>query len=171
MPDSWWKGCEFESRQENFLLQSQLCMLTLMWCPFYPCVTTVTCKRPQSFCQSTGGRLHLNMLTPFTQRSWSELTMLLSRHSVGTYQEMSSRKLVKEHSVTDISAHWAIVDWSWPKEWNLCARADLHFKKKKSAGRERIVEHSSKILACEEKVTTTYIVFIRHTCTLDTRVH
>ena len=166
MPDSWWKGCEFESRQENFLLQSQLCMLTFMWCPFYPCVTTVTCKRPQSFCQSTGGRLHLNMLTPFTQRSWSELTMLLSRHSVGTYQEMSSRKLVKEHSVTDISAHWAIVDWSWPKEWNLCARADLHFKKKKKvqAGKE-LSNTLPKSLHVRKKSPP-------HTlCSLDTRVH
>ena len=39
VPDSWSKGCEFQSRQEwreNFLLQSQLCVLTLSWCPFHP---------------------------------------------------------------------------------------------------------------------------------------
>ena len=52
-PDSWSKGCEFESRQdrrENFLLQSQLCVLTLVRCPFHPHVTPVTRKRPRSFC-------------------------------------------------------------------------------------------------------------------------
>ena len=48
---SWLKGCEFESWQEHFLLQSQLCVLTLIRCPFHPCVTAAACKRPQSFCQ------------------------------------------------------------------------------------------------------------------------
>ena len=44
----------FESRQErrqNFLLQIQLCVLTLIWCPFHPRVTAVECKIPRSFCQ------------------------------------------------------------------------------------------------------------------------
>ena len=53
-PDSRSKGCEFESqqeRQDNFLLQSQLYVLTLIWCLFHPHVTTVACKRPWSFCQ------------------------------------------------------------------------------------------------------------------------
>ena len=53
-PDSSSKGCEFESRQERreiFLLHSQLCVLTLIRCPFHPRVTTVACKRPWSFCQ------------------------------------------------------------------------------------------------------------------------
>ena len=46
-------------------------------------------------------------------------------------------QLVREHSVTVIYVHWATVDWSWPKEWNWCAQANLHFKKKKkSTGRE-----------------------------------
>ena len=92
-PDSWSKGCEFESRQElreNFLLQSQLCVLTLIRCPFHPFVTAVARKRPRSFCQSAGGRLHLNTHTPLTQRSRSGLIMSLSRNSVGTYPEMSS---------------------------------------------------------------------------------
>ena len=35
----------------NFLLQSSLCVLTLIPCPFHPRVTAVTRKRPQSFCQ------------------------------------------------------------------------------------------------------------------------
>ena len=52
--DLWPKGCKFESQQEwqeNFLLRRQHCVLTLTRCPFHPCVTTVACKRPRSFCQ------------------------------------------------------------------------------------------------------------------------
>ena len=54
VPDSWSKGCEFESLQEgreNFLLQSQLCVLTLIRCSFHACVTAVARKRTRSFCQ------------------------------------------------------------------------------------------------------------------------
>ena len=45
------KGSEFESQQENFLLQSVLCVQTLIWCLFHPHVTAVAHKRPQSFYQ------------------------------------------------------------------------------------------------------------------------
>ena len=62
-------------------------MLTLIRCPFHPRVTAVARKRPRSFYKSAGGRLHLNTHTLFTQRSRSRLTLPLSRHSVGTYQE------------------------------------------------------------------------------------
>ena len=40
-------------------------------------------------------------------------------------------RVLRECSVTVISACWATVDWYWPKEWNKCAQANLHFKKKK----------------------------------------
>ena len=49
-----WKGCEFKSwqeRQENFLLHSELCVLTLIWCPVHPRVPTPARKRPRLFCQ------------------------------------------------------------------------------------------------------------------------
>ena len=46
-------------------------------------------KDPSHSSQSAGGRLHLNTHTPLTQRSRSGLTMPLSGHSVGTYQETS----------------------------------------------------------------------------------
>ena len=36
-------------------------------------------------------------------------------------------QLVRESSATVISAHWATVDWSWPKEWNWCMLPYLHF--------------------------------------------
>ena len=48
-------------------------------------------KDPIHLANSAGGRLHLNSAyIPLTQGSRSGLTMPLSRHSVGTYQEMSS---------------------------------------------------------------------------------
>ena len=47
-------------------------------------------KDPGHSAKSAGGRLHLNMHTPLTQRSQGGLTMLLCMHSVGTYQETSS---------------------------------------------------------------------------------
>ena len=40
------------------------------------------------------------------------------------------RPLIREHSDTVLSARWATVNWSWPKKWNWCALADLHFKNK-----------------------------------------
>ena len=56
---------------------------------------------------------------------------------------------------------------SWHKEWNWCARANLHFKKK-SAGRERVVEHSLKTLASKEKAPTTvcavHMNHLEHSC-------
>ena len=47
-------------------------------------------KDPGHPTKSAGGRLHLNTLTPLTQRSRSGLTMPLSGQSVGTYPETSS---------------------------------------------------------------------------------
>ena len=38
-------------QRDHFLLQSQLCVLTLIRCPFHPRVTAVARKRPRSFCQ------------------------------------------------------------------------------------------------------------------------
>ena len=88
VPDSWSKGCEIEVRQERrgtFLLQSQLCELNLVRCPFYLRVTAVARNDTGHSAQSAGGRLHLNTHTPLTHRSRSGLTMPLSRQSVGIY--------------------------------------------------------------------------------------
>ena len=68
----------------------QLCVLTLVQCPFHPHVTAVARKRPRSFCQKCRWQVTSNMRTPLTQRSRSGLTMPPSRHSVETYQETSS---------------------------------------------------------------------------------
>ena len=48
-------------------------MLALTRCPLHPRVTAVARKRPRSFCQSAGGRLHLNTHTSLTQGSQSGL--------------------------------------------------------------------------------------------------
>ena len=132
-PDSWSKGCKFESRQEqqeNFLLQSQLCVLTLIWCPFHPCVTAVARKRPHYSAKSAGGRLHLNTHTPWTHGSQSGLTRCPGR-VWESIRKRAHTQLIREHLVTVISARWATVDWSWPKEWNYWVRPNLHLKKKK----------------------------------------
>ena len=50
-------------------------------------------KDPGHSAKSAGGRINLNMHTPLTQQSRSGLTMPLSRHSVGTYQEMRSHAI------------------------------------------------------------------------------
>ena len=53
-PDSWLKGRGFESRQErrdNFLLQGQLSVLTLILGIRSHMVTAVARKRSRSFCQ------------------------------------------------------------------------------------------------------------------------
>ena len=47
-------------------------------------------KEPCHSAKSAGGRLHLNTHVPLTWQSQSGLTMPLSRHSVGTYQETNS---------------------------------------------------------------------------------
>ena len=90
-------------------------------------------------------KVHLNVLTPKTQWSQSGLTML-SMHSVGTcyWGKQAHMQLVREPSAAVISGCWATVDWSWPKKWNCWAWADLHLKKKKSAGGEWIVKPSPR---------------------------
>ena len=99
--DSWSKGCELESWQgwqEIFLLHSQLCVLTFILCPVQPLLLQWRVKDPSHSAKSAGSGLHLNRHTPLTQRSWNELTMPLSRHSVGTYPETSSHTTCQETS-------------------------------------------------------------------------
>ena len=112
--DSWSKGCGFKVRQKqqvNFLLQSQLCVLTLIQCPFHHHVTAVARRKSQSFCQKvqvagyTLTRIHL----------WpNEVREGWLCRCQGTVWEPTKKRahtqLIREHSVTVISAHWATVD-------------------------------------------------------------
>ena len=52
---------------------------------FTPMLPQCHMKDPSHSAKNACGSLHRNMHTPLTQQSWSGLTMLLSRHSVGTY--------------------------------------------------------------------------------------
>ena len=114
-PDCWLKDCEFESRQkrwENFLIQSQLCVLTLIQCLFHPLVTPVACKRPRSFCKKCRWQVTLKHAYTLTQQSQIGLSMPLCRHSVGTYKETSSHSTHQEtlgHSHPSSLSHCGLI--------------------------------------------------------------
>ena len=113
-------------------------------------------KEPGHSTNSAGGRLHLNMHEPLTQRSRSGLTRLLSRHSVGTYQEMSSHA-THQGTLGQLS-ELAEPLWTDPGlKGGISVRELISTlkKKKKNAGGEWIVEHSPQILTCNQKSTTT----------------
>ena len=69
--------------------ESTLCADSLLSVRSTPMLPQWHVKDPGHSAQSADDKLHLNTHTPLTQRSRSGLTMLLSRHSVGTYQETS----------------------------------------------------------------------------------
>ena len=97
----------------------------------------------------SSGRIFLSTHTSLTQKSWSGQTMPLSRHSVGTYPETS----VKIHSASHLSPLSHCGHKSGISRCKLISTL-----KKKSTNRERMVEHSPKILSCEEKVTVFIII-------------
>ena len=69
-------------------------------------------KDPSHYAKSAGGRLHLYIHTPLTQQSQSGLTMPLSRHGVGTYQETSShatRQGALSHSHLSSLSHCGLI--------------------------------------------------------------
>ena len=87
-PDSWLKGYRFKSLQErweNFLLQGQLCVLTLISLSVPPSVTAVARQRSQSFCQKC--RWQLNTHTPYVCGfAWSDMV-----HGYMVYRELAPR--------------------------------------------------------------------------------
>ena len=94
-------------------------------------------KDPDHSAKSAGGRLHLNTHTPLTQQSWSGLTMLLSRHSVGTYQETSSHAShqgTHGHSHLNSLSHCGLI--LIKRVELVCASLSPLFKKKAQAGNE-----------------------------------
>ena len=69
-------------------------------------------KDPGHFAKSAGDTTHLNTDASLTQRSRSGLTMLLSRYSVGTYQETSSkatRQGTLSHSRLSSMSHCGLI--------------------------------------------------------------
>ena len=76
-PDSWSKGCGFESlleQQENCLLRGQLSVLTLISVSVPPPVLPQQhVKDPSHSAKSAGGRLQLNTHTPYVCGfAWSD---------------------------------------------------------------------------------------------------
>ena len=121
-PDLWLEGLEFKSQQqrwENFLLQSQLCVLTLIRCLFHPLLPQWHVKDPSHFAKSAGGRLRLST---YIQLWPTEVGVSWQLRCPGIVWEpiwkRAHMQLVREHSTTVVSARWATVDWSWHKEWN-----------------------------------------------------
>ena len=110
------KGCKFESPQEqgeNFFFSG---VNFVCWLLFGVCSTPVLpqwhIKDLGHSAKNAGGRLHLNRHTPLTQLSWSGLTMPLSRRSVETYQETSSRATCQgsfAHSCLCLPSHCGLI--------------------------------------------------------------
>ena len=86
------------------------------------------------------------MHTPMTQQSWGGLSILLSRHSVGIYQETSSHAT---HSGTLNQSHLSLLS-------NCVLIWALKKKKKKVQVGNEWSNLLPKILASEEKAATVY---------------
>ena len=71
-------------------------------------------KDPGHSVKSAGGRLHQDMHTPLTQQSWSGLTMLMSRHGEGTYQEMNELTCNSSRNTQSQSSKLAESLWTNP---------------------------------------------------------
>ena len=63
-----------QARRDNFLLHSQLCVLTLIRCPFYSRVTAAARKRSRSFCQKCRWLVTLKHTYAFdpTKSEWAD---------------------------------------------------------------------------------------------------
>ena len=135
-------------------------MLTLIRCPFQPRVTAVARKRPRSCRQKCRWQVtpeHAYTLDP-TKSERADYAAVQA--SCGN---LSGNELTRNLSgnIRPQSSQPAEPLWTDPElNSGISARANLASKQtKKSAGGERIVERSSKILASEVKATTptTYV--------------
>ena len=83
-----------------------------------PVLPQLHVKDPGHSSNSADGRLHLNTHTPLTKQSWVGWLCRCAGVVWEPVRKQVHMQLVREHSATVISVHWATVDWSWPKEWN-----------------------------------------------------
>ena len=142
-PDLRLKGCEFQSQleqRENFLLQSQLCLLILIRCPFHPRVTAVTCKRPGSFCQKCRWQVTPKQAytDDLTKSVWADCAAVQAQCGNQSGNELTCNWSGNTQSQ---SSQLAEPFWTDPgQRVALVTRAKLHFKKergeKKSTGKE-----------------------------------
>ena len=111
-------GVAAEISSPNFTFYAEPCSVSISPPPILPGWHV---KDPSHSAKSAGGRLHLNMEATLTQRSEIGLTVL-SRHSVEIYQ---GNELTRNWS-WDTRPKSSAMDRSWPKDWNWCARDDIH---------------------------------------------
>ena len=79
------------SSRRIFFSRVNFLVLTLIWCLYHPLLWQWHVKDPNHSAKSAGGRLYMNThVCTLNSPSQSRLTMLVCRHSVWTYQEMSS---------------------------------------------------------------------------------
>ena len=74
---------------------------------------------------------------PWPNEVGADWSTVMSLHGVGTLRENELTCNSSGHTRPQWSYLAEPVDWSWPKKWNRCERADLHLgekKKKKSEG-------------------------------------
>ena len=102
-------------------------------------------KDPGHSAKSAGGRLHLCTHAPLTQQSRIGLAMLLSRDNVGTYTENELTRNLSGN-IRPWSSQLAEPHWTGPGIKSGISVRELisTLKKKKGAGWEWMVEHSSK---------------------------
>ena len=137
--DLWLKGCKFESQQEwweNFLLQSQLCVLTLIQCPFHPRVTTVAHKRPQSFCQKCRWQVtpkHVHTLDP-SKLEWADYAAVQAECRNLSGNELTCNSSGNTRSQSSQLAEPMWTDPGLKSGLNVCKLVST--LKKKSAGGE-----------------------------------
>ena len=120
-------------------------MKALIKCLFHPRVTVRHVKGPGDSAKSAGDRLHLNMHTPLTQRSWSGADYAAVQAKCGN---LSENELTRNSSgnTRPQSSQLAEPLWTDPGLRNGISVCNLISTFKKSAGRELIVEHSPQIL-------------------------
>ena len=84
-----------------------------------PRVTVVARKRPRSFCQKCWWQVtpnHTYTFDPTKSRAdWLCRCLGIVWEPI---RKGAHKQLFREYSVTVVSARWATMDWSWPKEWN-----------------------------------------------------
>ena len=166
--------CDWKAASSNpgrsgrrIFFSSQLCVLTLIRCPFCPMLPQWHVKDHSHSAKSAGGRLHLNTHTPMNHRSQSGLTMLPFRKSVGIYYETSShttRQGTHGNSCLSLLSHCGLilVERVELACVSLSPLKNLKKERKKKHRQEMNCPTFSQNLHTREKATTTTTTTTTH---------
>ena len=91
-------------RGRRMFFSSQLCVLTLIWCPFHPCVTTVAHKRPGSFCQKCRWQVIPKHAYPWPIEVGVGWLCHCPDRVLESIRKWAHTQLIGEHSVTVVSS-------------------------------------------------------------------